>query len=125
MGSINRIHLTWAALVAAGLLAIYLPSLGNGLVFDDAILSNGLVFNDYGRLLPWRPRMLSYGSFVWLQALLGEHWLHSHPDAPAPLAAHIRQQMKAAFYTDTEPWRQRVLQQAREALFQAADGLAA
>jgi len=74
MASINRIHLTSAALVAAGLLAIYLPSLGNGLVFDDAILSNGLVFNDYGKLLPWRPRMLSYGSFVWLQALLGEGW---------------------------------------------------
>jgi len=74
MGSINRIHITWAALVAAGLLAIYLPSLGNGLVFDDAILSNGLVFSEYGRLLPWRPRMLSYGSFVWLQALMGEGW---------------------------------------------------
>jgi tetratricopeptide (TPR) repeat protein len=74
MASIKRIHLAWAALVAAGLLAIYLPSLGNGLVFDDAILSNGLVFTDYGRLLPWRPRMLSYGSFVWLQALVGEGW---------------------------------------------------
>jgi hypothetical protein len=59
-----------------------------------------------------------------MQAMLGEHWLHSHPAAPPPLAAHIKQQMKAAFYTDTDEWKQRVLEQARQALFQAADGLA-
>jgi hypothetical protein len=29
-----------------------------------------------------------------------------------------------AFYTDTEEWKQQVLAQAREALFQAVDGLA-
>ena len=74
MASTNRIYLTSAALLVAGLLAIYLPSLGNGLVFDDAILANGLVFDGYGKLLPWRPRMLSYGSFVWLQAIMGEGW---------------------------------------------------
>ncbi|HWI79993.1 MAG TPA: M14 family metallopeptidase [Ramlibacter sp.] len=59
-----------------------------------------------------------------MQALLGEHWLHLNPAAPPPLAAHIKQQMKAAFYTETDEWKQRVLEQAREALFQAADGLA-
>jgi Protein of unknown function (DUF2817) len=59
-----------------------------------------------------------------MQALLGEHWLHLHRAAPPPLAAHIQQQMKAAFYTETGEWKQRILEQAREALFQAADGLA-
>lgn len=59
-----------------------------------------------------------------LQALLAEHWLHFHPAAPPPLAAHIRQQMKDAFHTDTDEWKRQVLKQAREALFQAADGLA-
>jgi hypothetical protein len=58
-----------------------------------------------------------------MQALLGEHWLHLNPGAPPPLAAHIKQRMKAAFYTDTDDWKQRILEQAREALFQAADGL--
>ena len=58
-----------------------------------------------------------------MQALLGEHWLHSHPGAATPLAAHIQQRMKAAFYTDTDDWKQRILEQAREALFQAVDGL--
>jgi hypothetical protein len=60
-----------------------------------------------------------------LQALLGEHWLYRHPQAPPPLAAHIRQQMKAAFFTDTPEWKARVLEQAREALAQAVAGLAA
>jgi hypothetical protein len=70
---------------------------------------------------------MEYGTVPMLeamQAMLGEHWLHSHPAAPPPLAAHIKQQMKAAFYIDTDQWKQKVLQQAREALFQAADGLA-
>jgi hypothetical protein len=50
--------------------------------------------------------------------------VHLHPDAPATLAARIRQQVKEAFFTDTDEWKAQVLRQAREALFQAADGLA-
>ena len=34
------------------------------------------------------------------------------------------QQLKDAFYTDTVPWKEQVLAQSREALSQAADGLA-
>ncbi|NPC55803.1 M14 family metallopeptidase [Caenimonas soli] len=59
-----------------------------------------------------------------LQALRGEHWLHVHPEAPPALAAQIKQQMKDAFYTDTDEWKNEVLRQGREVLFQAADGLA-
>jgi len=59
-----------------------------------------------------------------LQALRAEHWLHLHPEAPAELAASIRQQMLDAFYTDTPEWRARVWEQAREAMFQAVEGLA-
>lgn len=60
-----------------------------------------------------------------LQALRAEAWLHKHPEAPAPLAASIKLQMMAAFYTDTDVWREAVVRQARESLFQAADGLRA
>jgi hypothetical protein len=60
-----------------------------------------------------------------MQALCGEQWLHLHPEAPPALAAQIKQQMKDAFYTDTPEWRAQVLRQAREVLFQAAEGLAA
>ena len=62
-----------AALVAVTL-AVYLPSLGNELVFDDGRLTDGTIFGSFGSLLDLRPRMLSYGSFVWLKSLLGDDW---------------------------------------------------
>ena len=58
-----------------------------------------------------------------LQALRAEHWLHQHPEASPDLAVQIRQQMKDAFYTDTDSWKVRIIDQAREALQQAAQGL--
>ncbi|ADX44610.1 Protein of unknown function DUF2817 [Paracidovorax avenae ATCC 19860] len=59
-----------------------------------------------------------------LQALRADHWLHLHPEAPSGQAEAIRQQVLAAFYTDTPAWKARIVEQAREALLQAADGLA-
>jgi hypothetical protein len=58
-----------------------------------------------------------------LNALRADHWLHQHPDAPADLAAAIRAQMLAAFYTDTDAWRGQIISQGRQAMFQAVDGL--
>ena len=58
-----------------------------------------------------------------MQALRAEHWLHIHPEAPAALAAHIKAQMLAAFYTDTDAWKGQIIAQARQALFQAVQGL--
>jgi hypothetical protein len=69
---------------------------------------------------------LEYGTLpkeATLQALRAELWLHLHPEAPPRLAAQIEQQIKDAFYVDTEEWKEQVLGQARDALFQAADGL--
>jgi hypothetical protein len=60
-----------------------------------------------------------------LQALRAEGWLHQHPQAPPALAAQIKRQMKDTFLVDTDEWKKQVLQQARQALFQAVDGLAA
>ncbi len=57
------------------------------------------------------------------QALRAEHWLNNHPQAPAGLASQIKQQMMDAFYTDTDVWKKRIVDQAREAMFQAVDGL--
>jgi tetratricopeptide (TPR) repeat protein len=68
----SRAELAWLPLVLGGILLIYLPGLGNDLVFDDGYLTTGL-FDDY-RSFALRARMLSYGSFVWLQALFGEGW---------------------------------------------------
>lgn len=55
-------------------LAIYVPGFDNELIFDDARLLDGTVFERYGSLLEFRQRMLSYGSFPWVQAVLGEGW---------------------------------------------------
>lgn len=60
-----------------------------------------------------------------LQALRADQWLGRHPDAPPALAEAIRKDVKDAFFTDTPAWKDAVLAQARESLFQAVDGLAA
>jgi hypothetical protein len=70
---------------------------------------------------------LEYGTVPVLetfQALRAEQWLNRHPEAPRELQQAIRQQVKDAFYTDTDTWREQVVAQAREAVFQAVEGLA-
>ena len=58
-----------------------------------------------------------------LQALRAEHWLNNHPEASPELAKQIKAQMLAAFYTDTDLWKGQIISQARQAMFQAVDGL--
>ena len=58
-----------------------------------------------------------------LGALRAEHWLNNHPEAPPELARQIKAQMLAAFYTDTDLWKGQIISQARQAMFQAIDGL--
>jgi hypothetical protein len=58
-----------------------------------------------------------------LQALRADHWLHKHPQASAVLAAQIKQQLRDAFYVDTDVWKGQIISQARQAMFQAVDGL--
>lgn len=59
-----------------------------------------------------------------LQALRGEQWLDRHPETAPERVLQIRHQVKDAFYTDTGEWKEQVVAQAREALFEAAQGLA-
>lgn len=70
---ISGMELAWIPIVGAALLAIYLPGLGNGLVYDDGFLTED-IFKQYGALFPIKVRMLSYGSFAWIQQLFGEGW---------------------------------------------------
>lgn len=63
-------------LLLLGLAVIYLPGLGNPLVFDDQRFLDGSLFGPYGGLSEFRQRMLSYGTFVWVDALApGAWWL--------------------------------------------------
>lgn len=53
---------------------LYGLGLNNQLVFDDTRLTDGSIFGRYGSLLEPQVRMLSYGTFVWIQSILGEGW---------------------------------------------------
>jgi tetratricopeptide (TPR) repeat protein len=64
----------WLPIVLAAALIVFLPSLGNQLLFDDEYLANGRLFADYASVLDVRPRMLSYGSFVWIRDVFGGGW---------------------------------------------------
>src|SRR5438552_3367453 len=71
---ISRGELAWLPVVLAAILVIYLPGLGNAPVADDGYLTDGSLFSEYRSPFALHPRMLSYGTFVWAQALWGEGW---------------------------------------------------
>lgn len=58
-----------------------------------------------------------------IDALRAEHWLHQHPEASTELIQRIKQQLLDAFYIDADDWKGQIVSQARQALFQAVDGL--
>ncbi|MBA4261257.1 MAG: DUF2817 domain-containing protein [Comamonadaceae bacterium] len=58
-----------------------------------------------------------------LLALRADHWLHRHPQASTEQQRAIRQGMREAFAVDTDAWRAQVVVQARQAMFQAVNGL--
>lgn len=58
-----------------------------------------------------------------LDALRGDHWLAVHPAAGASQRAAIRRRMRDAFYTDTDAWKARIVEQGLAAALQAVRGL--
>jgi Protein of unknown function (DUF2817) len=69
---------------------------------------------------------MEYGTQTMMEvttALRADHWLANHPNAPAAVAAQIKQQMLDAFYTNTDTWKGQIISQARQSMFQAVDGL--
>jgi len=76
-----------AIVLVAATLGVYLPGLHNVLLFDDlALLPTGVLSRDYGSLLDFKQRMLSYGSFVWVEQLAGSGW---HKQRMVNLALHL------------------------------------
>jgi tetratricopeptide (TPR) repeat protein len=61
----------WLLLTLAGLVVIYIPGLGNLPVFDDTYFVDGGIASAFSTLHA-RPRMLSYGTFLWLQSIAGD-----------------------------------------------------
>lgn len=60
------ISLLLIALLTAG---IYALGLNNGLVFDDERFNDGSIYGQYGNLLQFKQRTLSYSSFVWVNTV--------------------------------------------------------
>ena len=70
---------------------------------------------------------LEYGTVPVLgiiDALRADQWLENHPEAGEAQRRAIKQQVRDAFYTDTDGWKQRVVEQAAVAAHQALRGLA-
>lgn len=59
-----------------------------------------------------------------IDALRADHWLAMHPQAGAAQRDAIRRRMRNAFYTDTDAWKARVVEQGLEAAFEGVAGLA-
>ena len=71
---------------------------------------------------------LEYGTVSFaavLQALRADQWLANHPDAPAAVAAPIKQAIRDAFYQDADDWKATVYAQALAQAQNALTGLAA
>ena len=66
--------LLFTVALGAGIALLYSFGINNQLVFDDGRLTDGTIFGQYGSLVQLKARLLSYGSFVWIQAILGEGW---------------------------------------------------
>lgn len=67
--------IVYAALLFAAVVVVYSFGLHNELIFDDIRLTEGSIIGPYGDLLPLKLRLLSYGSFNWVQTLVGENIL--------------------------------------------------
>jgi len=71
---------------------------------------------------------LEYGTLPNLQvmdALRADQWLELHPEADDATRQAIKRQMRDAFYTDTDAWKEQIVAQAVDAAYGAVRGLAA
>ena len=69
---------------------------------------------------------LEYGTLPILGmigALRADQWLENHPETEPAQRAQIKQQTRDAFYTDTDAWKQRIVEQAFDAAHGALRGL--
>ena len=57
-------------------------------------------------------------------ALRADQWLENHPEADAAQRRAIKQRMFEAFFTDTDEWKRRIVEQGLQAARQAVAGLA-
>ncbi len=69
---------------------------------------------------------LEYGTLPLMEvfdALRADQWLENHPEAPEAQRIAIKRRMRDAFYTDTDEWKRRIVEQGVEVSMQALRGL--
>ena len=60
-----------------------------------------------------------------MTALRADQWLENHPEAPEAQRREIKRQVRDAFYTDTDAWKERIVEQALDAGYSGLRGLTA
>ena len=58
-----------------------------------------------------------------IDALRADQWLEDHPGADDATRRVIKQQVRDAFYTDTDAWKERIVEQGVDAAYSAVRGL--
>jgi hypothetical protein len=98
---------------------------------SESALLTGLMWFAAGQECPqaeYTGIAMEYGTVPFEQvmdALRAEQWLENHPEAPATQRQQIKRQMRVAFYTDTDAWKERIVEQGVQAAWQAVEGLSA
>ncbi len=59
-----------------------------------------------------------------INALRADQWLENHPETDAATTSALKRQVRDAFYTDTDTWKEQVLAQAHDTAHKALRGLA-
>jgi hypothetical protein len=70
---------------------------------------------------------MEYGTVPLLEtinAMRADQWHENHPETPPEQRLAARRRMRDAFYTDTDAWKQQVVEQGVQAAMQAVAGLA-
>jgi len=71
---------------------------------------------------------LEYGTLPLMEvfdALRADQWLENHPETSEEQRLAIKRQIRDAFYTDTDEWKRRIVEQGVEVSMQAVRGLRA
>jgi Protein of unknown function (DUF2817) len=98
---------------------------------SESALLTGLMWLAVGQECPqaeYTGIAMEYGTVPFdevLDALRADQWLENHPEAAPAHRKHIKRQMRDAFYTDSDTWKARIVEQGVEAAYQALAGLRA
>ena len=71
---------------------------------------------------------LEYGTLPQAEvqlALRADQWLENHPEADEATRRAIKQQVRDAFYIDTDAWKEQIVAQGLDAAYGAVRGLSA